>query len=64
VDIGKDIYDFVSNLHKIKGETYDVGFYIPTIPNQKTTWKEGHINYCLWLQEHIDKIPLIRRQKI
>ena len=41
-DIGKQIAQFLNELHLITDEYYDIGHYIPTIPRWEKTWKEGH----------------------
>jgi aminoglycoside phosphotransferase (APT) family kinase protein len=45
-DIGKEIAQFLNELHRITDEYYDIGHYIPTIPRWEKTWKEGHLEYA------------------
>ena len=45
-NIGKEIAQFLSELHLITDEYYDIGHYIPTIPRWGKTWKEGHLEYA------------------
>jgi len=54
--IGKDIGCFMEQLHSIKGKSYDIGHYIPTIANYQGTWKDGHIEYLKVLRADLDKI--------
>lgn len=44
-NIGVEISDFLSELHKIKGERYDIGHYIPIIPGYDKSWRSGHKIY-------------------
>jgi len=56
--IGKEIAKFLTELHQTKGETYDIGHYIPTIGNYKGTWKNGHLEYIESLKKDLAEIPL------
>lgn len=44
-DIGVDIADFMLDLHKIKGDKYDIGHYVPIIPGYDKSWRSGHEKY-------------------
>jgi aminoglycoside phosphotransferase (APT) family kinase protein len=44
-DIGTEIADFLIDLHKIKGEKYDIGHYVPIIPGYDKSWRSGHERY-------------------
>lgn len=52
--IGSDIAKSLNELHQIKGETYDIGHYIPTIPKHVGSWKSGHIKYINDLKKEIN----------
>lgn len=43
--IGIEIADFLHELHNLKGERYDIGHYIPIIPEYDKSWKSGHEDY-------------------
>ena len=45
-EIGKEIAQFLNELHLITDDCYDIGHYIPTIPRWRKTWKEGHCEYA------------------
>ena len=56
--IGMEIALFLNELHSIAGDFYDIGHYIPTIPQWKKTWREGHIEYAAILENGLSKIGL------
>ena len=56
--IGKEISQFLDELHSITNDSYDIGHYIPTIPRWKQTWKEGHIKYVAVLKNNLSKFDL------
>ena len=58
IAIGKEIANFLGELHEISGETYDIGHYIPTIANCKKSWKDGHIEYVELLQKQVHELDL------
>lgn len=43
--IGDNIAIFLKELHMITGTSYDIGHYIPTIPNYEYSWQQGHLEY-------------------
>ena len=51
--LGQSIAEFLIDLHQIKGQTYDIGHYIPTIPQFKGMWKEGHLEYMNYLEKNV-----------
>jgi len=57
-DIGKQIAQFLNELHLITDNYYDIGHYIPTVPRWKKTWKEGHFEYAAILKTGISKEDL------
>lgn len=57
-DIGKEIAQFLTELHLITDEYYDIGHYIPTIPRWGKTWKEGHFEYAAILKNGISQKDL------
>lgn len=44
-NIGVEIAKFLHDLHRIKGEKYDIGHYIPIIPGYDKSWRSGHELY-------------------
>jgi len=44
-DIGVRISDFLSDLHNVKEEKYDIGHYVPIIPDYDKSWRSGHKIY-------------------
>ncbi len=56
--IGKDIAEFLTELHSITGSSYDIGHYIPTIPGFSRSWKEGHIEYTNYLRKALSEIEI------
>ncbi|TAH67135.1 MAG: aminoglycoside phosphotransferase family protein [Anaerolineaceae bacterium] len=57
-DIGTSISDFLTGLHSIKGEKYDIGHYIPIIPNHDKSWRTGHELYWDYIYKGIKEIQL------
>ena len=55
-NIGREIAGFLNGLHSISGASYDIGHYIPTIPNCKKTWKDGHVEYVEYLKKGLSGI--------
>jgi len=43
--LGQDLAGFLDHLHTLTGTTYDIGLYVPLIPNFTGTWQEGHQTY-------------------
>jgi aminoglycoside phosphotransferase (APT) family kinase protein len=43
--IGREIAQFLIELHSITGPAYDIGHYIAAIPKYKQSWKDGHLDY-------------------
>jgi aminoglycoside phosphotransferase (APT) family kinase protein len=56
--IAKDILSFLTEMHAIRANHYDIGFYIPTIPKFTGSWIEGHKHYIQWLLNQIKEIEL------
>lgn len=57
-NIGKEIAQFLNELHSITGDSYDIGHYIPTIPGCSKSWKEGHIDYTAVLKDGISRMDI------
>jgi len=57
-DIGKDIAKFLTELHTITGDHYDVGHYVPAVPEYKKSWKDGHIEYAGLLKDGLSSMEL------
>ena len=55
-NIGKEIAQFLSELHSITNASYDMGHYIPTIPRYKGLWKDGHLEYAKLLRSGLSEI--------
>lgn len=58
IQLGKDIAEFLKNLQEISGTYYDIGMYVPVIPNFSGTWREGHQEYWECLKKETEKLPL------
>lgn len=52
-DISMSISEFLNNLHRIKGNKYDIGHYIPIIPNHDKSWKVGHELYWDYVYNNV-----------
>jgi aminoglycoside phosphotransferase (APT) family kinase protein len=57
-EIGVEIADFLSDLHKIKGQTYDIGHYVPIIPGYDKSWRSGHLKYWDYIYKGLINIHL------
>ena len=57
-NIGKEIARFLSELHSITDEFYDMGHYIPTIPGYKGSWINGHLEYVKLLRTGLNEIEI------
>ena len=51
--LGVEIAEFLTELHGIKGQAYDIGHYIPTIPSWTGSWQEGHQRYVEYLEKYL-----------
>lgn len=58
IQLGQDIAEFLKNLREISGTSYDIGMYVPVIPNFPGTWREGHLGYWEHLKKESEKLPL------
>lgn len=56
--LGVSVALFLNALHGITGSRYDIGHYIPLIPDYSGTWKNGHILYWDYLQEQTENLKL------
>jgi aminoglycoside phosphotransferase (APT) family kinase protein len=57
-DIGIKIADFLSELHCIKGERYDIGHYVPILPDYDGSWRSGHQSYWNYIYDGLSIIQL------
>ncbi len=57
-DIGIRIADFLSDLHCIKGEKYDIGHYVPILPDYDKSWRTGHQSYWNNIYNELNQIQL------
>lgn len=53
-----EISDFLTDLHSIKGQNYDIGHYVPIIPGYDKSWKSGHKKYWDYIYRGIQNIQL------
>jgi len=58
MQLGKEIAIFLDRLQEIEGTHYDIGVYVPAIPNFSGTWREGHQVYWEHLKEESAKLGL------
>ena len=65
-EIGVRIADFLEELHGIKGEQYDIGHYVPIIPDYDQSWRSGHQSYWENIYSGVSKLQLSEelRQKL
>jgi len=56
--LGIEISDFLCELHHIKGEKYDIGHYVPILPDYDQSWRSGHEKYWDSIYQGLTKLPL------
>jgi aminoglycoside phosphotransferase (APT) family kinase protein len=56
--LGAAVSAFLDRLQALTGSHYDIGLYVPALPNFAGTWREGHQHYWEILQQAAAKIPL------
>lgn len=49
--LGKAVAAFLDSLHAYHGTLYDIGLYVPAIPEFSGTWRVGHLRYWERLQQ-------------
>lgn len=57
-DIGVELAEFLLNLHRIKGNKYDIGHYVPIIPGYDKSWRSGHERYWYDIYTGLEKLQL------
>lgn len=57
-NIGREIAQFLNELHSITGASYDIGHYIATIPRYTKSWKDGHLEYIEMLRSSLSEIDI------
>ncbi len=63
VNIGKEIAQFLSELHSITDAAYDIGHYVPTIPRCTKSWKDGHLEYIEMLRSGLSEMDIALESK-
>jgi aminoglycoside phosphotransferase (APT) family kinase protein len=56
--LGVDIAAFLDDLYAFTGTHYDIGLYVPAIPNFTGTWRVGHQEYWELLKQGTKALPL------
>jgi aminoglycoside phosphotransferase (APT) family kinase protein len=56
--LGEDIAGFLDNLQEFNGTHYDIGLYVPALPNFSGTWRAGHQKYWELLKQESEKLTL------
>ena len=56
--LGKEVAAFLDSLHALTGANYDIGLYIPTIPDFSGTWRAGHQQYWRLLKKGAETLQL------
>jgi aminoglycoside phosphotransferase (APT) family kinase protein len=56
--LGKDVAIFLDHLHALSGTHYDIGLYLPAIPNFFGTWRVGHQKYWEILKQGTKSLQL------
>jgi aminoglycoside phosphotransferase (APT) family kinase protein len=49
--LGKDIAAFLDSLQGLVGQQYDIGLYVPALPQFSGTWRAGHQRYWELLKQ-------------
>ena len=56
--LGREIALFLDNLHALTGTAYDIGLYVPAIPNFPGSWRAGHEQYWALLKAEAEGLRL------
>jgi aminoglycoside phosphotransferase (APT) family kinase protein len=56
--LGKAVAAFLDSLHTYHGTCYDIGLYVPALPEFPGTWRAGHQRYWELLQGGADVLQL------
>lgn len=56
--LGTALADFLDTLHRMAGDCYDIGHYIPTVPSFAGSWLEGRRRYWEILFQQIKQLSL------
>ena len=57
-EIGMEIADFLHDLHNLRGNKYDIGHYIPIVPDYDKSWRSGHEVYWNDIYNKLKNIQL------
>lgn len=49
--LGREVAAFLDSLHTYHGAAYDIGLYVPAIPDFSGTWRAGHQRYWERLEQ-------------
>lgn len=56
--LGVQVATFLDGLHQITGARYDIGLYVPILPDYSGTWRAGHQEYWEILNQGAAQIEL------
>ncbi len=56
--LGQDVAGFLDELHAFTGTDYDIGLYLPAIPDFTGTWRAGRQKYWEILRQGTRALPL------
>ena len=59
IQLGKDVAAFLDSLYAFEGTHYDIGHYLPAIPNFSGTWREGREKYWEKLKKETEELQFI-----
>jgi len=60
--LGREVAAFLDSLHALTGTTYDIGLYVPTIPDFPGDWRAGHQQYWGRLENGAEALQLNPRR--
>jgi aminoglycoside phosphotransferase (APT) family kinase protein len=58
VRVGAGTAAFLDALHQVRGQAYDIGHYVPTVPEFTGSWRDGHQRYTEVLSAGASKLRL------
>ena len=61
VRVGADTAAFLDALHQVRGRAYDIGHYVPTVPEFTGSWRDGHQQYWRVLTCGVSRLALVGR---
>ncbi len=56
-ELGRALAAFLDSLHGISGTSWDIGHYVPLVPQPVQSWRSGHRAYREFLESSLKDLP-------